>query len=385
MRRSPKPAKSKPPVTRKSPKDDGARVRDLERRLAEGQEQQAATAEILRVISSSPSDIQFVFDTIVRTAARLCDAFDANLVLADGEEFVQRAHHGPISAPVLDARYPLRGTVGGRAILEARIIQVEDLAAATEYPLGSALAQQIGYRTTLIVPLIRDGLALGAIGIRRTEVKPFTDRQIALLQTFADQAVIAIENVRLFKELEARNSDLTATSTILQVISRSPTDVQPVFDAIARSATTLCEADLSGVYPFDGELIHFGAWHCRTPEEIDAARQAFPQPPSRLSVTARAILAGKYHVDFDDVKMLAGSVLRHRLVLNFHARADGGRRRDHPPADRGRPHGGVTRCSSTRDRSSTPPSSRDSSRSSCAPGRSSRGRCTGCTAARISA
>src|SRR5262249_35815820 len=211
MGRGPKPAKSKeakPPVARKAPKGN-ARGRDLEKRLAEAHEQQAATAEILRVISSSPSDIQFVFDTIVRTAARLCDAFDANLVLADGEEFVQRAHHGPISAPVLDARYPLRGTVGGRAILEARIIQVEDLAAATEYPLGSALAQRFGFGTPRVVPLIRAGLALGAIGIRRTEVKPFTDRQIALLQTFADQAVIAIENVRLFKELEEKNRALT--------------------------------------------------------------------------------------------------------------------------------------------------------------------------------
>src|SRR5215470_13453803 len=122
-------------------------------------------------------------------------------------------------------RYPLRGTVSGRAILEARIIQVDDLAAASEYPLGSELAQRIGYRTTLVVPLIRDGLALGAIGIRRTEVKPFTDRQIALLQTFADQAVIAIENVRLFTELETRNRDLAATSEILQVIARSPTDI----------------------------------------------------------------------------------------------------------------------------------------------------------------
>src|SRR5215510_7761743 len=135
MRRSPKPAKSKeakPPIARTSPKGDGAQVRDLEKRLAEAHEEQAATAEILRVISSSPSDIQFVFDTIVRTAARLCEGFDANLVLADGDEFVQRAHHGPIDAPVRDDRFPLRGTVSGRAISEARIIQVDDLAAATQ-------------------------------------------------------------------------------------------------------------------------------------------------------------------------------------------------------------------------------------------------------------
>jgi signal transduction histidine kinase len=185
---------------------------DANAQVTEALEQQTATSEILRVISSSPTDEQPVFDTIVRTAARLCDAFDANLLLADGDEFVQRAHHGPIGAPVQDARYPLRGTVSGRAISEARMIQVDDLAAATEYPLGSELAQRIGYRTTLIVPLVRDGLALGAIAIRRTEVKLFTNRQIALLQTFANQAVISIENVRLFKELEAANRGLSAAS-----------------------------------------------------------------------------------------------------------------------------------------------------------------------------
>src|SRR5262245_20052273 len=185
-------ANAKRPLARKAPKDNGAKVRDLEKRLAEAlkreaesleqlqtshreraeaQEQQAATAEILRVISSSPTNIQCAFDTIVRTTARLCDAFDANLVLAEGDEFVQRAHYGPIGAPVQDARYPLRGTVSGRAISEARIIQVDDLAATTEYPLGSELARRIGYRTTLSVPLVRDGLAFGAIAIRRTEVK----------------------------------------------------------------------------------------------------------------------------------------------------------------------------------------------------------------------
>src|SRR5262245_37842720 len=313
MGRGPKPTKSKeakPPVARKSPKDADSRVRDLEKRLEEAlkekaealnlreeaQEQQAATAEILRVISSSPSDIQFVFDTIVRTAARLCDAFDANLVLADGEEFVQRAHHGPISAPELDARYPLRGTVSGRAILEARIIQVEDLAAATEYPLGSALAQQIGYRTTLIVPLIRDGLALGAIGIRRTEVKPFTDRQITLLQTFADQAVIAIDNVRLFNELQAGNTDLaealdqqTATAEVLKLISRSAFDLQLVLTTLLENATRLCAAEWGVIFGPDGEVHRMAVVYGAPPEFREfLTRTAIP--PGRGSGVGRAAL-----------------------------------------------------------------------------------------------
>ena len=222
-------AEAKRPLARKSPKDDGAKIRELEKRLAEALqreaeavEQQTATNEILQVIASPLTNIQSVFDTIVRNAARLCDGFDANLVLAEGDEFVQRAHHGPIGAPVQDARYPLRGTVAGRAILEARVIQVENLAETTEYSVGRELARRIGYRTTLIVPLLRERVAIGAIGLRRIEVQPFTDRQVGLLKTFADQAVIAIENVRLFKELQTSNSDLrvafeqqTATSELL--------------------------------------------------------------------------------------------------------------------------------------------------------------------------
>src|SRR5262245_47217357 len=203
---------AKPPAARKSPKADGTRVRDLEKRLAEalkreaeGREQQIATSEILRVISRSPTDFQPVFDTIVSNAARLCSAFDAVLVLADGDDFVQRAHCGPIET-ALGLRFPLRGTVNGRAILEGRVIQVENPAEmADEYPIASALARRIGYGTTLSVPLLRDRVAIGAIGIRRTEVLLFSHTQIELLKTFADQAVIAIENVRLFTEVQARN------------------------------------------------------------------------------------------------------------------------------------------------------------------------------------
>src|SRR5262245_13960138 len=313
MGRRAQPAKGKTeakrPPARKLPME-GDRDRDLKKRLAEAlgqlqtsnreraeaQEQQAATAEILRVISSTPTDIQFVFDTIVRTAARLCDAFDANLVLADGDEFVQRANYGPIGAPAQDARYPLLGTVSGRAISEARVIQVDDLASATEYPLGSELAQQIGYRTTLIVPLIRDGLALGAIGIRRTEVKPFTDRQITLLQTFADQAVIAIENVRLFNELQAGNTDLaealdqqTATAEVLKLISRSAFDLQLVLTTLLENATRLCAAEWGVIFRPDGEVHRMAVVYGAPPEFREfLTRTAIP--PGRGSGVGRAAL-----------------------------------------------------------------------------------------------
>ncbi len=177
-----------------------ARNRDL----TESLEQQTATSEILRVISSSPTDVQPVFDVIASSAARLCDAFDVIVLRVDGDHLRLVAHTG--SMPAGDV--PLhRGTLGGRTVLEHRMIHVEDLQAAVdEFPEGSAIARERGHRTTLSVPLLREGVAIGNIQVRRDEVRYFSDRHIRLLQTFADQAVIAIENVRLFKELEVRNA-----------------------------------------------------------------------------------------------------------------------------------------------------------------------------------
>ena len=155
----------------------------------------------------------------------------------------------------------------------------------------------MGIRSLLATPLVRDGVAVGLIQLRRSEPQPFTDKQIALLETFADQAVIAIENVRLFRELQARNADLTealeqqtATAEILRVISGSPTDVQPTFEAIAASATRLCAAVNSLVIRFDGRLMHLAAVHNVAPGRLNALQQVFPRPPSRGSLTGRAIL-----------------------------------------------------------------------------------------------
>jgi signal transduction histidine kinase len=239
--------------------------KELQARNAEATEaleQQTATAEILRVISSSPTDVQPVLDAVAASATRVCDAEDASVLLTDGSVFRVVAHHGDISIRGFQDVIPIStGTVSGRAILEGRPVHVPDLLeAGQEFPDGHKLATQNRHRTTLATPLIREGKPIGALLIRRTEVRPFNNKQIALLKTFADQAVIAIQNVRLFNELDTRNAEVTealeqqtATAEILRVISSSPTDVQPVFDTILQKATQLCDARMGLLGLYDGD------------------------------------------------------------------------------------------------------------------------------------
>ena len=237
MRRRAKPSKAKVkakrPAARTSPKNVDATVRDLEKRLAESLEREKATSDVLRIISRSPADLPMVLQTIAETAARVCGASDGVVYLTIGARLRIMAHHGAIGALIGQERELDRASLAGRAAVDRTPVHVADLQAETsELPIGSEVARGFGHRTSLAVPLLRDGVALGALLIRRLEVRPFTDKQIELLKTFADQAVIAVENVRLFKELDARNTDLTesleqqtATGEILRVISRSPTDV----------------------------------------------------------------------------------------------------------------------------------------------------------------
>jgi signal transduction histidine kinase len=256
-------------------------------------EQQTATSEILGVIANSPTDIQPVLVVVAENAARLCDAKDAVISRVDGEVLKQVAIYGAI--PVPEPNQINRETPVGRAIVERKTIHVADLAAEieTEFPESKVRQQMSGTRSMLVTPLLREGVPIGTINIRRIEVRPFTDKQIALLETFADQAVIAIENVRLFQELQVRNRDLTealeqqtATSEILRVISSSPTDLQPVFQTILDNAVRLCEAQNGAVFRFDGQVFRAVVWNNVSPA-LQAYTESTPIHPGRESALRR--------------------------------------------------------------------------------------------------
>src|SRR5262245_6738576 len=269
--------------------------------LRESLQQQTATADVLKVISRSTFNLQAVLNTLVEAAAQLCEADMAQI-----SHPTKEAGHYVAASYGFSPEYiqlskaltiaPGRGSLTGRVLLEGRPVQIPDVLADPEY--SNPEPQRLGgYRTHLGVPLLRDGSPIGVILVSRRTVRPFDNKQIELITTFADQAVIAIENTRLFEEVQARTSELTesleyqtATSEVLNVISRSPTDVQPVFDMIAQSAWRLCEAQYCFVYRFDGQLLHFVAHHGPTRDVVEMNRRAYPSPPSRRSAAARAVL-----------------------------------------------------------------------------------------------
>src|SRR5262249_42355070 len=269
-------------------------------------EQQTATSELLKAIGRSTCDLQPVFETLAENALRLCDAEQGVVFRFDGQALkpVVMRNLTPANREVLQQN-PIvagRGSATGRVALERRTIHIPDVQADPEYSYFGA--QELPFRPLLSVPMLRAGEFLGAIAIQRDEVRPFTDSHISLMETFADQAAIAIENARLLTELQTKNASLTealeqqtATAEILRVISRSPTDVQPVFDIIGERAERLCEADVSVVSRVEEELIQLASLHGVAEEGVERVRQAFPMRLDAETVSARAIRsAGVVHV-----------------------------------------------------------------------------------------
>jgi len=300
MERGVKPAKTKvearPAVLKKSPKVDGTTGRQLKQRLKEALEQQMATSEILRVISSSRIDVQPVFDTIAASVLRLCDARFSAVFRFDGEIIHIAAFRNltPEGTGVFHGAYPCRPSRGGntqRAVLTRGIVHIPDVLKDPEYVYQDA-ARRANFRSALSVPMLIDEQPIGAISVFRTAARPFPNTQIELLKTFAAQAVIAVENVRLFNETNEALEQQTATAEILRVISSSPKDAQPVFETIARNAVRLCASKFCAVFRFDGQNVHFVAHNNLPPPGVREMRSRFPMRPIAESPAGRAILSG---------------------------------------------------------------------------------------------
>jgi two-component system, NtrC family, sensor kinase len=238
----------------------------LTRELNEALDRQTATSDVLKAISRSTFDLQSVLETLTETAARLCSADMASIARQDEGGFYQATNYNFPADWVEYSKafrtFAGRGSVSGRALLEGRAVQVADVEADAEYTYREQ-QKKSGYRTFLAVPLLRNGQATVLLNLGRKTVKPFTEKQIELVSTFADQAVIAIENVRLFDEVQARTRDLTesleqqtATSEVLKVISSSPGELDPVFQTMLSSATRICEAKFGMMYRFDNGQFH---------------------------------------------------------------------------------------------------------------------------------
>jgi GAF domain-containing protein len=263
--------------------------------LRESLQQQTATADVLKVISRSTFNLQTVLDTLVESAARLCEADMVVVGRPRGAHFHFEATFG--ASPEYQefvASHPAtidRGTGTGRTLVEGKITHIADVLADTEYTYREA--QKIGhYRTLLAVPLLREGTPIGVISLQRKAVRPFTDKQVELVTTFADQAAIAIENTRLLNELRESLQQQTATADVLKVISRSAFDLQTVLDTLVESAARLCGADLAAISRPKGAFVEHLTSYGYTPEHSQFMK-SHPWPAHRGSVSGRCLIEGR--------------------------------------------------------------------------------------------
>ena len=280
------------------------------RELTEALEQQTATSEVLQIISSSPGELEPVFQAMLANATRLCGAKFGNLNLFDGAEFRTVAHHNvPLKYAEAHPRRPFRPhPASGHAevIKTKRAVHIEDVRAMAPYREGDptlvALADLGGARTFVIVPMLKEGVLIGTIGIYRQEVRPFVEKQIALVENFAKQAVIAIENVRLLNELRELLEQQTATSEVLSVISNSPGELQPVFRAMLEIATRVCGAHFGVLYRFEDGKFHPTSLVNAPPEYADYVSRRGPFVPQAGNTLDRMLQTKQTAISLDEAE-----------------------------------------------------------------------------------